>query len=133
MSRYCLDTSAYSRFKRGEPRVTELIESAEWLGLPAAVLGELWLGFLGGRRADDNERELADFLAHPVVHALPLDADVARLFGEIALDLRRQGSPLPTNDVWIAAAAARHGATVLTFDPHFEAIRRVGALVLSDA
>ncbi len=131
MSRFCLDTSAYSRFKSGEPRVTDLIESAEWLGLPAAALGELWLGFLGGRKLEANERELAEFLAHPVVHSLPLDEEVARLFGEIALDLRRQGSPLPTNDVWIAAAAARHGATVLTFDPHFEAIGRVGSLVLS--
>ncbi|HEY3567135.1 MAG TPA: hypothetical protein VGP73_04305 [Thermoanaerobaculia bacterium] len=46
MSRYCLDTSAYSHFKRGDPAVVDLIDRADWLGLPSIALGELWIGFL---------------------------------------------------------------------------------------
>ena len=130
MSRYCLDTSAYSHFKRGDSRVTELIDTADWIGVPAIVLGELWTGFLLGNRFERNEAELGEFLANPVVEDLPVDGDIARIYGEIVTALRRAGTPLPTNDIWIAATAARAGATVLTYDPHFRAIERVGCVIL---
>jgi tRNA(fMet)-specific endonuclease VapC len=48
-------------------------------------------------------------------------------------DLRRSGTPIPTNDVWIAATAARSGAIVLSYDDHFDCIARVGSLVLPEA
>lgn len=128
--RCCLDTSAYSHFKRGDLQAVDLIDRADWIGVPAIVLGELWLGFLLGGRADRNQTELAAFLAHPVVETLPVDDDVARLYAEIVVELRKAGTPLPTNDIWVAATAARAGATVLTYDAHFSAIKRVGSVVL---
>jgi len=131
MSRFCLDTSAYSQFRRGEPQVVAHIDRAEWIGVPSVVLGELWTGFLSGAQADANEAELTEFLAHPVVEIVPLDASVARIYGEIFADLRARGHPLPTNDLWVAAAAIRSGAVVLTFDTHFEALPRVGVLVVT--
>ena len=130
MSRLCLDTSAYSNFKRGHGRVTELIDSAEWIGLPAIVVGELWTGFVLGRRREENSLELEEFMAHPVVEELSVDSHVARIYAEIVVDLRSPGTMVPTNDVWIAALAARAGATVLTYDDHFDSISRVGSLVL---
>jgi tRNA(fMet)-specific endonuclease VapC len=131
MSRYCLDTSAYSQFKRGEPQVIDLIERAEWIGLPAITLGELESGFLAGTRVEQNRRELDRFLAHAAVELLPVDDDVARVYAEIVTALRKAGRPLPTNDIWIAATAARAGAPVLTYDPHFALIARVGSLILT--
>jgi tRNA(fMet)-specific endonuclease VapC len=104
-----------------------------WLGVPSVVLGELWIGFLLGHRREQNEAELGDFLAHPVVELLTVDEDVARLYAEIVVALRNAGTPLPTNDIWIAASAGRAGATVLTYDPHFAAIQRVGSLVIPPA
>ncbi len=133
MSRLCLDTSAYSHFRRGEAQVVAHIDRAEWIGVPSVVLGELWAGFLSGTRADENEAELAGFLAHPVVEVLPLDASVARIYGEIFTDLRARGRPLPTNDLWVAAAAVRAGAIVLTFDARFQDVTRAGALILTAA
>jgi predicted nucleic acid-binding protein len=130
LSRFCLDTSAYSHFKRGEARVVDLIDSAEWLGIPSIVLGELWTGFLLGGSVERNRGELLEFLAQPVVHEIPVDHDVARIYAEIAVALRQAGTPLPTNDIWIAAAASSVGATVLTYDEHFASIKRVGSLVL---
>jgi predicted nucleic acid-binding protein len=130
MSRYCIDTSAYSHFKRGEPDVVEIISRAHWLGTPAIVLGELRTGFLVGSRAEQNEQELQRFLNHPNVEVLVVDSEISRVYAEIMLDLRKVGTPLPTNDVWIAATAAREGATVLTYDAHFESIRRVGSKIL---
>ncbi len=133
MSRYCLDTSAYSHFKRGHGPVVELIDRAEWLGLPSVVIGELWVGFLGGRQLQTNQRELLDFLANPMVEELPVDREVARIYAEILVALRAAGTPLPANDLWVAASAARAGATVVTYDGHFEAIHRAGSLILSAA
>lgn len=130
MSRLCLDTSAYSHFKRGDPRVADVIDSADWLGIPSIVLGELWVGFLQGRYLERNVAELREFLANPVVERLDVDEEVGRIYGEIVVALRKAATPLPTNDVWIAAVAARAGATVLTHDSHFGKIRRVGSLVL---
>ena len=130
MTRLCLDTSAYSNFQRGEPRVVEHVDRAEWVGVPSVVVGELWAGFLLGTRADENIIRLEDFLNHAVVEVLFADEDVAHIYGEIFVDLRAKGRPLPTNDIWIAATAARAGATVLTFDEHFREIARVGTLIL---
>jgi len=130
VSRYCLDTSAYSHFMRGDAAVVELVDRASWVGLPAIVLGELRTGFLLGRRAHDNERELERFLAHPLVDVVPVDEEVSRHFAEIVVQLRSAGTPVPTNDVWIAATAARVGCLLLTYDRHFEAVPRVGSLIL---
>jgi tRNA(fMet)-specific endonuclease VapC len=130
LSRYCLDTSAYSQFKRGEPEVTALVERADWIGVPSIVIGELLVGFLPGRLRDRNEEELAAFLSHRVVDEIPVDRDVARIYAEIVTTLRRAGTPIPTNDIWIAAAGARAGAPIVTFDDHFGLVERVGTVLL---
>ena len=130
MNRICLDTSAYSNYRRGQPVVADHVDRAEWIGLPSVVLGELWTGFLLGSRLERNSAELAEFLKSAVVEVVRVDEDVARIYGEIVVDLRRQGTPVPTNDIWIAATAARMGASVLTYDPHFRQIGRIGAQVL---
>lgn len=131
MSRYCLDTSAYSHFQRGDAKVVELLDQAEWIGVPAIALGELRVGFRLGERCEENEKVLQEFLANPAVEKLRVDGEVSRHYADIVTDLRRSGTPIPTNDVWIAATAARFGAIVLSYDDHFERIGRVGSLVLS--
>ena len=130
LSRYCLDTSAYSHFMRGDERVVALLDTAEWVGMPAVVLGELHAGFLAGKHVVRNEEELAQFLGHPSVERLDVDDDVARVYAEIVVALRRRGTPLPTNDVWVAATAARAGATLVAYDSHFAEVDRVGVLLL---
>lgn len=129
--RYCLDTSAYSNFKRGDAQVVELVDRADWIGIPVVVLGELTVGFRLGSRREINETELSRFVAHPVVEVLPVNEDVVDLYAGIVIDLKEAGTPLPANDIWIAAVAARHGATILTYDGHFKSIARVSATILT--
>jgi predicted nucleic acid-binding protein len=131
LSRYVLDTSAYSHFKRGDTEVSAFIDAAEWIGVPSVVLGELWSGFLLGRRLRENDQDLRQFLANPVVEELSVDARVARVYAEIIVALREAATPLPVNDIWIAACAATAGASVLTYDDHFRQIRRIGSIILS--
>jgi predicted nucleic acid-binding protein len=132
MSRYCLDTSAYSHFQRGDEQVAALFDRAEWLGMPAITVGELRAGFLLGGRRERNETDLREFLSNAVVEELEVDAEVSRHYAEIFVELRRAGTPIPTNDIWIAATAAREGALVVTYDPHFGRIGRVGSLILEE-
>lgn len=130
MSGFCLDTSAYSYFKRGHREVVQMMDRAGWIGVPTVVLGELHAGFEGGSRTEQNEAELREFLAQPVVKVLPVDHEVAKRFGMMVDDLRRRGTPKPTNDIWVAATASVAGATLLALDAHFDDFPRVDALVL---
>jgi tRNA(fMet)-specific endonuclease VapC len=132
VSRYCLDTTAYSRFQRGDAQVVDLIDRAEWIGVPSVVLGELRVGFLLGRSRSRNEETLGEFLANPVVEELSVDGEASRHYAEIVVDLKRGGTPIPTNDIWIAAVAARAGAIVLSYDRHFDLVSRVGSIILMD-
>ena len=133
MSRYVVDTSAYSYFKRGDLQVVDLIDSADWLGVPSVVVGELEVGFLLGAadRRESNREELREFLDNPVVEELGVEHDESPIFAEILVALRQAGITIPTNDIWIAAVAARHGASVLTYDNHFRDIPRVGSVILT--
>lgn len=130
MSSFCLDTSAYSNFRRGNEELAALLDRAELVGVPTVALGELRTGFLLGGRRERNESELDVFLDNPVVQVLPVDSETSRQYAEIVAELREAGTPIPTNDVWVAATAARNGTTVLTCDDHFERIGRVGSVVI---
>lgn len=130
MSSLCLDTSAYGNFRRGNQEPAALLDRAELVGVPTVALGELRTGFLLGGRRRRNETELDAFLDNPVVQVLPLDAETSRHYAEMVAELREAGTPIPTNDIWIAAIAARNGTTVLTCDDHFEHIGRVGSIVI---
>lgn len=130
MSRLCLDTSAYSHFRRGRTQVVELVDQAAWIGVPTVVLGEHRARFARGAKQADNQRHLRQFLDHPVVHVLDVDEATASHYAGIVNAVRSAGTPLPTNDIWIAAVAARHGAAVVTHDHHFSSIHRVAALIL---
>lgn len=107
-----------------------LLDQAEMVGMPTVALGELRTGFLLGGRRRRNETELEAFLGNPVVQVLEVDAETSRHYAEIVAELHKAGTPVPTNDIWIAATAARNGTTVLTCDDHFERIGRVGAVVI---
>ena len=123
--RLLLDTSAYSRFRAGDERVIDFIAAAEVVGLSTIVLGELEAAFSLGRRERENRTLLAEFLAESFVSILPVTPEVARRYGRLFADLRRAGTPIPINDVWIAATSLDCGGHLLTFDGHFG---RVGSL-----
>ena len=130
MKTLCLDTSAYSNFKAGHPQTAEVITQCRSVTVPAVVLGELRAGFRLGTRYEKNESELREFLSNPAVRVLDVDNDAAHNYAEIVVELRRKGTPIPTNDIWIAALAMREGATVLTFDAHFDTIGSLAVLRL---
>lgn len=127
--RRLLDTNAYVGLKRGDSNVEDLVRSCEHLYFSIIVLGELYFGFHDGSRLRRNVSELEEFLSHPFVSIALLSRTTADRFGRIATQLKRAGTPIPTNDIWIAAQAMELGAELISFDDHFE---HVPGLVFAD-
>jgi tRNA(fMet)-specific endonuclease VapC len=125
-----VDTSAYARLRAGAEAVIERLAAAESIVVPTIVLGELEVGFRLARRGAENRAALVRFLDQPLVAVVPVTADVARLYGELFAALRRAGTPVPVNDIWIAATALHAGAHLLTYDSDFERMPRVDCEVL---
>ena len=125
-----LDTSAYSAFKRGHGEALDLIRSASHIILPAVVVGELLAAFEFGSRRDRNRAELDGFLSASRVAVAPITRSTAERYAVIYHYLRDKGTPLPTNDLWIAATAMEHGAVVVTMDRHFSLMPQVISILL---
>jgi len=131
--RLVLDTSAYSRMRRGHPEVLSLLAAAETVLIPTIVLGELQAGFRLGSRTAENRVILGEFLDEPFTAVLEVTAAAAAVYGELFAQLREAGTPIPINDVWIAACAVEARAHLVTFDRDFERIRDLKATILRDA
>lgn len=117
-----LDTSAYVGFKRKIEEVVDIIANAELILFSPIVLGELMFGFRNGNRFKENMVDLNNFLEHEVVEFIQIGKTTSDRYSRIALHLKRQGTPIPSNDIWIAAQAMEHGAEIVTLDRHFENI-----------
>lgn len=117
-----LDTNRLSDALAQVDEVLEVLEAATLIGIPAIVLGEIRSGFLGGRRARDNETRLTWFLSQDGVQTMTVDGAVSHRYAQIHRALRNAGRPIPTNDLWIAALAIEHGLPVYTRDAHFAAV-----------
>jgi len=114
-----MDTSAYVAFLRGDPEVKQAVQEADEIFFNPVVLGELKAGFLMGRNEKRNRTILKDFLGSPRVIIVEIDEETSERYTVIAQSLRVKGTPIPTNDLWIAASAMQHGLKVLTTDRHY--------------
>jgi tRNA(fMet)-specific endonuclease VapC len=128
-----LDTNAYVSLLKGDDAVAKLARNTEEIVFSMVVVGELLFGFRNGNRYDRNLAALEDFLSQPWVSLQPVTRTTADRFGRIAAALRKAGTPIPSNDIWIAAHAFETGAELVTFDQHFESVRGLPALVLKRA
>ena len=123
-----LDTNRYVDFARNDPTARAVVERADRVYLPFVVLGELRAGFLASARAASNESTLTEFLRSAHVDVLWADEATTREFALLMVQLKQGGTPLPTNDVWIAALCLQHDAPLFTRDRHFDAIPRLARL-----
>lgn len=117
-----IDTNAYADFMRGRDDIVEIVRNAQRLYLNSIVLGELLAGFAAGNQEARNRAGLTRFLDSPRVTVVPITGGTADRYALCYIALRRAGTPIPTNDLWIAASALEHGADVLTRDARFATI-----------
>jgi tRNA(fMet)-specific endonuclease VapC len=118
--RVALDTNRYVDLCKGVVETVVLLEEAETVVLPFVVLGELRAGFAYGRRQVENERVLRRFLLKDGVRVLFADEQTTHHFASVFRQLRRQGTPIPTNDMWLAALVLQHNLALHARDNHFD-------------
>ena len=120
--RLALDTNRYTDLCRGNVSVIETIEFADEVWLPFIVLGELRTGFAVGTQGPRNEAVLRRFLLKSRVAVLYADDQTTHHYAAVYRQLRKQGTPIPTNDMWIAALVLQHSLVLLARDSHFDVL-----------
>ena len=125
MSRLLLDTTAYSAMRRGDQRLLEPIQEATEIVLSSVVIGELLYGFAGGRLEPGNRRLLREFTESERVRIVDIDGETAEHYASIRNYLRGKGTPIPTNDLWIAALVVEHDLTLYSRDAHFKHLPQI--------
>ena len=130
--RVLLDSNAYSRLMRGDDQAAAAVRDATEVLMSAVVVGEVLYGFRSGSRLERNMADLRSFLSNPYVSFVPVGPVTADRYSRIAAALRAKGSPIPTNDVWIAAHALETGADLVSADRHFESVDGIAWLRLGN-
>jgi len=125
MNRILLDTSGYSAFMRGDREVKDVLQTVDAIYLNPIVLGELGVGFSHGRARQKNEERLKQFMASSRVSVVSIEDETAERYAVILNSLWTAGTPIPTNDIWIAASAMQYGLTVVTTDAHYLKIPQI--------
>jgi tRNA(fMet)-specific endonuclease VapC len=123
--RIALDTNRYVDLCKGVTKTADLVATAEEIFLPFVVLAELRAGFALGRHAGQNERVLRLFLLKSGVHVLYADEQTTHHYAAVFGQLRRQGTPIPTNDIWIAALVLQHNLALHGRDRHFDNLPQI--------
>ena len=118
--RVALDTNRYVDLCKGVVETVAVLEEAEAVMLPFVVLGELRAGFAYGRRQIENERVLRRFLLKDGVRALFADDQTTHHYASVFGQLRKQGTPIPTNEMWLAALVLQHNLALHARDRHFD-------------
>lgn len=126
--RLAIDTNRFRDFCSGVPSVVERIAMADEVIMPFVTLGELRSGFLLGSRSRENERLLALFINRPRVSVLFADEGTCHQYARIFAQLRAQGTPIPTNDMWLAALVIQHDLCLYSRDAHFKCLPQVPVL-----
>lgn len=123
--RVALDTNRYVDLCRGSAETVTLLEEAEAIMLPFVVVGELRAAFAHGRRQAENERILRRFLLKDGVRVLFADDQTTHHYASVFRQLRKQGTPIPTNDMWLAALVLQHNLALHARDKHFDHLPQI--------
>ena len=122
MKKILLDTSGYSNLLKGDKIVQNEIEEASTIYLSVVVIGELLAAFKNGVHEIKNKQLLEKFSVKPPVSIIPVTSETADIYAQVAHRLKKQGTPIPINDIWIAAHTIETGSKLITFDKHFSKI-----------
>ena len=126
--RVAIDSNRYVDFAKGIPEAVEQLRRTDEIFVPFVVLGELRAGFAGGARSRENEANLVRFLNSPRVDLSFADEETTHHYARLFHQLRRQGTPIPTNDLWIAALVVQHELHLFARDAHFDHLPQIPRL-----
>ena len=123
--RMLIDTNRYTDLARNDAQAVAKFLDADEIFVPFVVLAELRSGFRNGTLSAKNELGLVKFLSNPKVRCVSPDEQTTHFYADVYALLRSQGTPIPTNDIWIAAIAIQHSLPLYTRDHHFNKISQL--------
>ena len=115
-----LDTNGFSAFAEGEPALEPLLRKATQVAIPVIVLSEYRYGIAHSRNRKRYEEWLTAYLAR--FRILDVDEETTIFCRDVRTELKSAGTPIPSNDVWIAALCRQHRLPLLSRDRHFDAV-----------
>ena len=118
--RLAVDTNAYVAYCKNQDNAVEAIQTADTILMPLPVLVELRAGFAVGSKGDRNEATLQRLLPSARVAIATPDEATTFQYARFYAYLRKNRTPIPINDLWIASLAVQHDAVLLTDDAHFD-------------
>ncbi len=121
-----LDTNGLSAVAEGEAALEPILRKVAQIALPVIVLGEYRYGISQSRHRLHYERWLAEYL--PLFRILDIDERTTISYSIIRTELKKAGTPIPSNDVWIAALCRQHSLPLISRDRHFDAVSGVTRL-----
>jgi len=122
MRKVLIDTNIYTAFKLDNKKIISAFKHLDYIGIDITVLAELYSGFKGGKKERKNINELEEFINSPRVYIINHDEITAEFYANVFHILKNKGKHIPTNDIWIAAAALQNGLALFTLDSHFSEI-----------
>ena len=120
--RVALDTNRLTDLFQADRDLAVQLSTCEEVWIPLFVLAEIKAGFQGGTRQAKNEALMTRFLAKPTVGVLLPTRETAEQYARLFVQLKRAGTPIPDNDLWIAALAIQHDLVLITRDRHFQRV-----------
>ncbi len=120
IGKLALDTNAVIAYREGISEVCKLVEEADVIILPVTVIGELLYGALNSTKTRSNEKFVHEFAGYSLV--MQINESVAARYARVRFTLKRQGTPIPENDIWIAAACLDLKVPILSRDDHFKQV-----------
>ena len=115
-----LDTNGLSALAEGDPRLEPILRRATQIAVPVIVLGEYRYGIQQSRERQRYEHWLVEYLSK--FRVLDVEEQTTTSYAAVRGELKRAGTPIPSNDVWIAALCRQHSLPVLSRDRHFDLV-----------
>lgn len=121
-----LDTNGLSALAEGEPALESILRKAAQVAIPVIVLGEYRYGISHSRYRKQYEQWLGQFLS--TFRILDVDERTTVSYSSVRTELKKAGTPIPSNDVWIAALCRQHSLPVVSRDRHFDFVTGIARL-----
>ena len=122
IKRLMIDTSIYIEYLRGNKDIKNILDFTDIISFSVVSIGEIFAGFHLSKNTKKYLTEIEEYLNSPRLIIYNIDSETAEFYAKIVSELKLNGSPIPTNDIWIAALALQHGIKLFTIDNHFKKV-----------
>ena len=121
-----LDTNGLAALAEGEPALEPVLRGASQLAIPVIVLGEYRCGISQYRNRQQYEQWLKEHLQE--FRILDIEDRTTLSYSAVRSELKKAGTPIPSNDVWIAALCRQHSLPLVSRDRHFDLVTGINRI-----